>query len=150
MKAGRILEMERYVLSRGSAAMDELAAHFEVSENTIRRDITELIRRGSVRKVYGGVCAKQLSRSLTPYEERSCSNEEAKTLIGKAAASLVKDGDIIVIDIPSRSINVKLTDEELAARPMQPLKRNRVVSKALRAYANSVSSADKGGVRIID
>jgi dihydroxy-acid dehydratase len=61
----------------------------------------------------------------------------------------IKDGDIIVIDIPSRSINVKLSDEELAARPQQPLKRKRVVSKALRAYAQSVSSADKGGVRII-
>ena len=62
----------------------------------------------------------------------------------------IKDGDIIVIDIPSRNINVKLSDEELAARPQQPLKRNRIVSKALRAYAQSVSSADKGGVRIID
>ncbi|MBR6319431.1 MAG: dihydroxy-acid dehydratase [Prevotella sp.] len=62
----------------------------------------------------------------------------------------VKDGDIIVIDIPSRSINVKLSDEELNARPQQPLKRNRTVSKALRAYAQSVASADKGGVRIID
>ena len=61
----------------------------------------------------------------------------------------IKDGDIIVIDIPSRSINVKLSDEELAARPQQPLKRNRQVSKALRAYAQSVSSADKGGVRVI-
>ena len=60
------------------------------------------------------------------------------------------DGDIIVIDIPSRTINVKLSDEELKQRPQQPLKRNRVVSKALRAYAQSVSSADKGGVRIID
>ena len=62
----------------------------------------------------------------------------------------IKDGDIIVIDIPTRSINVKLSDEELEARPQQPLKRHRVVSKALRAYAQSVSSADKGGVRIIE
>ena len=62
----------------------------------------------------------------------------------------IKDGDIIVIDIPSRSINVKLSDEELAARPMQPLRRSRVVSKSLRAYAQSVSSADKGAVRLID
>ncbi len=62
----------------------------------------------------------------------------------------IKDGDLIEIDIPNRTINVKLTDEELAARPQQPLKRKRVVSKALRAYAQSVSSADKGGVRIID
>lgn len=62
----------------------------------------------------------------------------------------IKDGDIIVIDIPSRTINVKLSDEELASRPQQPLRRHREVSKALRAYAQSVSSADKGGVRIID
>ena len=61
----------------------------------------------------------------------------------------IVDGDIIVIDIPSRSINVKLSDEELAARQQRPLKRNRMVSKALRAYAQSVSSADKGGVRIV-
>ena len=62
----------------------------------------------------------------------------------------VMDGDIIEIDIPNRSINVRLSDEELAARPQQPLKRNRQVSKALRAYAQSVSSADKGGVRILN
>lgn len=62
----------------------------------------------------------------------------------------VKDGDIIIIDIPQRSINVKISDTELSARPQQPLKRKRVVSKALRAYAQSVSSADKGGVRIIN
>ena len=60
------------------------------------------------------------------------------------------DGDIIEIDIPNRSINVKLSDEELAARPMTPVTRNRIVSKSLRAYASMVSSADKGGVRIID
>lgn len=59
------------------------------------------------------------------------------------------DGDIIDIDIPNRSINVRLSDEELAARPMTPLTRDRQVSKALKAYASMVSSADKGGVRMI-
>ena len=62
----------------------------------------------------------------------------------------IVDGDIIEIDIPSRSINVRLTDEELAARKQRPMTRKREVSRALRAYAQSVSSADKGGVRIID
>ena len=62
----------------------------------------------------------------------------------------IVDGDIIEIDIPNRSINVRLSDEELAARPQRPVTRQRTVSKALRAYAQSVSSADKGGVRIID
>ncbi len=73
---------------------------------------------------------------------------------------LVQDGDIIEIDIPNRTINVRLSDEELALRrqaeiargkeAFTPKDRNRVVSKALRAYASMVSSADKGAVRMID
>lgn len=61
----------------------------------------------------------------------------------------IVDGDIIEIDIPQRTINVRLSEEELNARPMRPVTRHREVSKSLRAYAASVSSADKGGVRII-
>ncbi len=70
---------------------------------------------------------------------------------------LVRDGDIIDIDIPGRSINVRLSDEELAARRKEeeaygkeaftPRGRDRVVSRALKAYAANVTSADKGGVR---
>ena len=62
----------------------------------------------------------------------------------------LRDGDIIDIDIPARTINVRLTDEELASRTMFPLTRDRVVSKSLKAYASMVSSADKGGIRIIE
>ena len=62
----------------------------------------------------------------------------------------IVDGDIIEIDIPNRSINVLLSDKELEERPMRPLTRNRVVPKSLKAYANMVSSADKGGVRIVE
>ena len=63
------------------------------------------------------------------------------------AIGKIVDGDIIEIDIPRRKLSVHLSDEELAARPMRPLERQRTVSKALRAYASMVSSADKGGVR---
>ena len=59
------------------------------------------------------------------------------------------DGDLIEIDIPARSINVRLTDKELNARPMARVQRIRTVSKALKAYASMVSSADKGAVRMI-
>ena len=61
----------------------------------------------------------------------------------------IVDGDIIEINIPARTINVRLTDEELAARPMAPVTRDRIVPKSLKAYASMVSSADKGAVRII-
>ena len=76
------------------------------------------------------------------------------------AIGLVRDGDIIEIDIPHRTINVQLSASQLAERRKEeesrgkaaftPTKRHREVSKALRAYAAMVSSADKGGVRIID
>lgn len=75
------------------------------------------------------------------------------------AIGLVKDEDIIEIDIPNRSINVKLSDEELESRRKQELSkgklafkpdRERNVSKALKAYASMVSSADLGGIRIIE
>jgi len=62
----------------------------------------------------------------------------------------IQDGDIIEINIPERTINVKLTDEELAARPMTPVTRERNIPKSLKAYASMVSSADKGAVRLID
>lgn len=75
------------------------------------------------------------------------------------AIGLIKDGDIIEIDIPNRSINVKVSDAELEKRRQEELakgndafKPNRVrnVSKALKAYASMVSSADLGAVRLID
>jgi len=66
------------------------------------------------------------------------------------AIGKVRDGDIIEIDIPSRTINVLIDDAELESRAPRELQRQRTVSKALRAYAQCVASADKGGVRVID
>ena len=73
------------------------------------------------------------------------------------AIALVRDGDIIDIDIPARTINVRLSDAELTERrkaeeahgreAFTPRGRDRQVSRSLKAYASSVTSADKGGVR---
>jgi dihydroxy-acid dehydratase len=70
---------------------------------------------------------------------------------------LVRDGDEIDIDIPNRTINVVVSDEELGRRreaemargdaAFTPKNRNREISKALKAYAAMVTSADRGGVR---
>ncbi|MBE6305514.1 MAG: dihydroxy-acid dehydratase [Bacteroidales bacterium] len=68
---------------------------------------------------------------------------------------LVRSGDMIVIDIPSRSINVMLSDSELEARRSEPgaldppQRPERIVPASLRAYASMASGADKGGVRIV-
>ena len=74
--------------------------------------------------------------------------------------ALIKDGDRIEIDIPQRSIELIISDEELETRKKaqeargmmayQPEKRNRIISKALKAYASLVASADRGAVRIIE
>jgi dihydroxy-acid dehydratase len=74
--------------------------------------------------------------------------------------ALVQDGDRIEIDIPQRKIELIISDQELEARKKaeeargkmayQPAKRNRIISKALKAYASLVASADMGAVRIID
>lgn len=74
------------------------------------------------------------------------------------AVGLLRDGDIVTIDIPARTINVELTDAEIEARrdeevargvaAFTPHHRVREVSRALKAYASMVTSADRGGVRI--
>ncbi len=73
------------------------------------------------------------------------------------AIALVEDGDTIEIDIPARSIQVRVTDAELAARrqreeakgsmAFRPADRQRTISTALKAYALFAASADKGAVR---
>jgi dihydroxy-acid dehydratase len=71
--------------------------------------------------------------------------------------ALLKDGDIIEINIPGRSVNVVLPQGELELRKQKeagrgnkaftPANRNRQISKALQAYASMVTSADQGAVR---
>ncbi|MGC9341790.1 MAG: dihydroxy-acid dehydratase, partial [Bacteroidales bacterium] len=78
----------------------------------------------------------------------------------KGEIALVRDGDMIEIDIPSRKINVMISDQEMQARreveeengelAWKPAKRDRKISKALKIYASMVTSADKGAVRIIE
>lgn len=77
----------------------------------------------------------------------------------KGALALVRDGDTIKINISARCISLKITENELNKRRKEeeakgekayvPSKRNRIISASLRAYAATVSSADKGAVRII-
>ncbi|MDO5029362.1 MAG: dihydroxy-acid dehydratase [Corynebacterium sp.] len=76
------------------------------------------------------------------------------------AIGLVRDGDPVYIDVAERRLEIQVSDEELAARRDEELKRDkpftphkprpRKVSKALRAYAKMASSADKGAVRVVD
>lgn len=76
----------------------------------------------------------------------------------KGPIAFLEDGDTVVIDIPRRSINAELTDEEFKQRKekleagtgYRPKARDRKVSRALKAYASLAGSADIGGVRVIE
>ena len=55
MKSFRLRRMEQYILEKENVSMEELCEEFDMSMNTVRMDVAELVKKGSVKKVYGGV-----------------------------------------------------------------------------------------------
>ena len=88
MKTKRISDMEAYILNRGSATMEELRDAFDVSMNTVRRDVAELLKSGNIQKVYGGVRSATQTAVQAAYPKPG----GAKRAICFEAAKLVKDG----------------------------------------------------------
>ena len=106
MKSRRLMEMESYILSHGSATMEELRDNFGISMNTVRRDVAELIKSGRMQKVYGGVKAVNQVPALVPYSVRSGTTSSAKRAICMAAGRMVHDGDIIYIDSGTTTVHI--------------------------------------------
>lgn len=102
IKKQRINEIRKYIESHQVASFETLAAVFSVSLNTIRRDAELLIQQGAVKKVHGGLSLPE--SGLSKYEEREGHNEDAKKAIGKKAAALVEEGDIIFIDTGTTTV----------------------------------------------
>lgn len=96
MKLGRLTEIEQYIITNQTVSLDRLCEVFGISKNTVRRDIGDLVKRGTVKKVYGGVTA--VKNSLVPFEQRNIKNKSEKDAIARAAANYVQDGDIIYVD----------------------------------------------------
>lgn len=105
MRVDRLNQIEQYVLQKGSVSLEELAAVFCVSMNTIRRDVVELVHRGQMKKVYGGVAA-QADKVLLPMSVRKKQQHEAKRAIGALAARLVQDDMTIFLDSGSTTVHV--------------------------------------------
>ncbi len=99
MRVDRLNAIEQYIVKHGTVSMEELVSHFQVSMNTIRRDINELLAREHIKKVYGGVAINE--SPVLPYAIRAVSNSSAKERIGRLAAGLVRDGDTIFLDAGS-------------------------------------------------
>ncbi|MDR6998902.1 DeoR/GlpR family DNA-binding transcription regulator [Neobacillus niacini] len=96
IKTKRIKQIQDYIFEHQTASLDELCNVFNVSKNTIRRDIQELVELGEIKKVYGGVAVN--AEALVSFSDRKTRNQQSKELIAKAAASYVEDGDVIFID----------------------------------------------------
>ena len=87
----------------GEVRVDDLAARLNVSENTIRNDLNALEAENALRRVRGGAAAIADASLISkrPFVARSQILPEEKSLIGQWAASLVKDGDTIMLDASS-------------------------------------------------
>lgn len=108
MKAERIDQIEKYISDHRTVTVSNLSEHFDVSVNTIRRDLRILRDSGKIDLVYGGAkihnSAANTADLLKTYEERNISNSYEKNLVAKAASSLVKENDIIFIDTGTSTV----------------------------------------------
>lgn len=97
MKTFRLNEMEQYIQENGTVTMQTLCDHFQVSLGTIRQDVGALVQKGTVTKVYGGVSSARPG-GLVPFDERRGRNFRRKQAIGKKAAELLQDRDVLFLD----------------------------------------------------
>lgn len=118
----QILEMVREV---GSASIEQLAAHFAVTQQTVRRIVNPLCEQGLLRRVHGGVGLPVSSQNLA-YQSRQKLNLEAKQKIAKAVAGFIPDGASVMIGLGTTPECVALA---LSGR------------SSLRVITNSLSTA---------
>src|SRR3984957_6948507 len=83
---------------RSPVMVGELAVALDCSEMTVRRDLEALERSGGLRRVHGGAASVFLSAEETPYGIRALESREAKATLGAAAASLLADGETVILD----------------------------------------------------
>jgi DeoR family myo-inositol catabolism operon transcriptional repressor len=105
MRTDRLREIEGYIREKRTATIPELCTRFDVSLNTIRRDIKVLVKDGTVSKVYGGIVLN-LEDRIVPFSARSSAAIDEKRRIGSLAAGLVADGDTIYIDSGTTTVHL--------------------------------------------
>ena len=99
----RVLDL---VSQRGYATLDVLAKSISVSESTIRRDVKYWDKEGLLRRTRGGAVWMGSAASLPPLEDRSGSQLEEKRRIARAAASRIRDGDSVLLDGGTTTLEV--------------------------------------------
>jgi len=114
MRVKRIEAVEAYIKQNGAVSLQQLCKEFEVSINTIRRDLDTLVQKGRVKKVYGGVVAlgeqtddaEPQARELMDFQVRNSECMTEKKRIARKAASFVNHGDTIFLDSGSTTLQM--------------------------------------------
>ena len=145
--AGSATERMRRVLelleTRDVVSVAELARAFDVSEVTVRSDLTNLARRGLVARVRGGARALQRGQSEVAFDVRLRVEEEAKRAIARAAAAMVADGEAVALDSSTTAFYIALELRE--KRELVVVTNGLRIASAL-ADAPGVSVIVPGGV----
>ncbi|WP_406314194.1 DeoR/GlpR family DNA-binding transcription regulator [Streptosporangium sp. NBC_01639] len=97
--------MRRVRLS-GATSVSDLAGQLGVSPSTIRRDLEVLDRDGTLRRVRGGACADADADADLPFAEVAALDEQDKEAVAVRAAQLVRDGDVILLDIGTTTMRL--------------------------------------------
>lgn len=117
----------------GRVAVDDLAAHFDVTVQTIRRDLSELSDLGKLDRVHGGAVLRS-GVSNIGYEDRRGLNEDAKTRIARACAAAIPDGASVFMNIG--------TSTEAVARQMLSHQNLMVVTNNMNVANILVENSD--------
>jgi DeoR/GlpR family transcriptional regulator of sugar metabolism len=110
LPARRRTDLTRFIQHRGQATVGELAEEFGVSVDTVRRDLEHLVERGVVTRTHGGAvpneewATAQLAADDRPFAQRE--NPEYKRAIATAAAELISDGETILINGGTTTLEV--------------------------------------------
>ena len=101
------------IQSKGSVRVDQLSEEFDVSTVTIRNDLDFFEEKGLIHRTYGGALLRNKVYNDPSIEEKKKINVEEKRRIAEYAASLVKEGESIILDSGStaREIALRLTDK---------------------------------------
>lgn len=132
-RSGALLPAERrqrifeVILARHTVSVTELAARFDVSAMTVRRDLQALEELGLVESVHGGAKPSTQNPFELSFTQRELAGAEAKRAIGRLAASLVGDGEAVALDGSTTTLQVA---RNLTGR--QPLT---VVTNGIKAAA---------------
>jgi DeoR/GlpR family transcriptional regulator of sugar metabolism len=109
----RVLDL---VSQQGFIALADLAQNVQVSESTIRRDLDYWHQQGVLRRTHGGAIYIGDGNGLPALEERTASQREEKRVIAKAAAARIRDGDAVLLDGGTTTLEVARL---LVGRPLQ-------------------------------